>query len=360
MSRSPILFRCDATPEQGWESFYQCMTLAQAIQRRRRGTYFYSRLEPNNLAMIANRGGHEWVPADHPVGSMDDLDATLHQTRKLGAAAVVVVAPQVSVEYLHEMTASGLVVVTVEPEARLEYPNRLVFNPFLGVSEKDYEHARGTQLLVGPRFPLIRGMIRRVRPLRSSEPPTPFRALVAMGDDDLKGRSVELTKELADMPKVDKISVVARPHHPRIDELREIVKSEPGRLEIISENAEISTRLTRAHFALSSGCPWSLEFACLGLPQLILTDEPRYVANAERLDEEGAAQYLGQASKVTPGQFRTAVQDLLLDPQGRKMMTRSGRQLIDGRGTDRFVNGMEILLHVAARTAEPMPLRMAA
>src|SRR6516225_7938504 len=117
MSRSPILFRCDATPEQGWENFYQCMTLAQAIQRRRRGTYFYSCLEPNNLALIANRGGHEWVPAEHPVGSMDDLDATLHQARRLNAAAVVIVAPHVSVEYLREMSASGIVVITVEPEA---------------------------------------------------------------------------------------------------------------------------------------------------------------------------------------------------------------------------------------------------
>lgn len=360
MSRTPILFRCDAMPGYGWENFYQCMTLAQAVQRRRRGTYFYSQLEPNNLAGIAKRGGHEWVPAEHPVGTMDDLDATLRQARRLNAAAVVVVAPDVSAEYLREMTASGLVVVTVEPEARLDYPNRLVFNPFLGVGPEQYNLSRGTQLLVGTRFPLIRGMIRRVRPLRAAEPPTPFRAMIAMGDDDLKGRSVGILQELVDMPKVDKISVVARHHHPRIDELREIVKTEPGRLEIICENAEISTRLTRAHFAISSGCPWSLEFACLGMPQLIISDEARYVANSIRLNEEGVAQYLGTADKVTPGQLRTAVQDLLLDPQERKAMSRIGRQLIDGRGTDRFVNGTEILLHVAKRAADPLPMRLAA
>lgn len=360
MSRSPILFRCDATPEQGWENFYQCMTLAQAIQRRRRGTFFYSRLEPNSLAMIANRGGHEWVSADHPVGTMDDLDCTIEQVRRLGAAAVVVVAPQVRVEYLRELTASGVVVVTVEPEARLDYPNRLVFNPFLGVGEEQYHHATGAQLLVGPRFSLIRGMIRRVRPLRAQEPPSPFRVMVALGDDDLDGRAVGITQELADMPKIDRISVVARPHHPKIEELRDVVRSEPGRIEIISENAEVSTRLTRAHFAVSSGCPWSLEFACLGMPQLMITDQKRYVANAERLDEEGAGRYLGQAGRVSPGQFRSAVQELLLDPQERKSMTRCGRQLIDGRGTDRFVNGTEILLHVAARTNAAAPKRLAA
>lgn len=349
MSRSPILFRCDGTVENGWEPFYQCMTLAQAIQRRRRPTYFLSRLDPVNLSLTIHRGGHEWVPALHPVGTADDLDDTLKQARELQAGAIVVGAPSVSVEYLRELTSSGLVVVTVHPEANLDFPNRLVFNPFLGIGPEQYRHARGTQLLVGPRFCLVRGLIRRVRPLRSQEPPAPFRGLVALGDNNADIQPGELARELLEIPKVDKISIAVRTHHPKIDELRELAKDELGRLEIITENGELSTRLTRAHFALTTGDNWSLEFACLGLPQLMITQQPRHIANARRLDEEGAAIYLGQSGKVTPGQLRTAVQDLLLEPQERRSMTRTGRQLIDGRGTDRFVNGTEMLLHVAGR-----------
>ena len=60
MNRAPILFRCDGTRSQGWESFYQCLVLAGAMQRRRRGTYFLSRLEPQTLAGPILRGGHEW------------------------------------------------------------------------------------------------------------------------------------------------------------------------------------------------------------------------------------------------------------------------------------------------------------
>ena len=37
-TRGPILFRCDGTTEAGWEPFYQCLSLAAALQRRRRGT----------------------------------------------------------------------------------------------------------------------------------------------------------------------------------------------------------------------------------------------------------------------------------------------------------------------------------
>ena len=146
MSRSPILFRCDGTPDAGWEPFYQCMTLAQAMQRRRRGTYLHSRLEPANLAVTIHRGGHEWLPAEHRVGTADDIDETIRQARKIGAAAVVVVAPNVGVEYLRELTASGLLTVVVDGEGKLDFPNRLVVNPYLGVNVEEFGRIKGWTL----------------------------------------------------------------------------------------------------------------------------------------------------------------------------------------------------------------------
>src|SRR5262249_7537396 len=40
MNRDPILFRVDGTPRVGYEHLARCQTLAAALQRRRRPTYF--------------------------------------------------------------------------------------------------------------------------------------------------------------------------------------------------------------------------------------------------------------------------------------------------------------------------------
>ena len=64
VKRGPILFRCDGTPDLGWEPLYQCLALAAALQRRRRGTHFLSYLEPLSLAQVIHRGNNEWAPAD--------------------------------------------------------------------------------------------------------------------------------------------------------------------------------------------------------------------------------------------------------------------------------------------------------
>ena len=82
-TRGPILFRCDGTPERGWEPFYQCLSLAAALQRRRRGTHFLSYLDPLSLATVVNRGNNDWIPAEQQVGGPGDLEATAHTIAQL-------------------------------------------------------------------------------------------------------------------------------------------------------------------------------------------------------------------------------------------------------------------------------------
>ena len=127
--------------------------------------------------------------------------------------------------------------------------------------------------------------------------------------------------------------------------LKALAEKHKSRLEVLTEPAEIGTRLPRAHFALTGGDGLSLEMACVGVPQLVITQNARHVPNAKELDLEGAATYLGKHEQVSPTTLRDAVNYVLDDQLERIGMSRCARQLIDGRGPDRIVNGLEILIH---------------
>ena len=66
---------------------------------------------------------------------------------------------------------------------------------------------------------------------------------------------------------------------------------------------------------------------------------------------------LGWHANVSAQTIRQGVQLLITDPLERKSMARCGRKLIDGRGPDRFVNALEILLNPMPQEE---PLRIAA
>jgi spore coat polysaccharide biosynthesis predicted glycosyltransferase SpsG len=361
-TRGPILFRCDGTAEHGWEPLYQCLSLAAALQRRRRGTNFFSYLDPLSLATVINRGNNDWAPAESRVGEPGDLGATVALVRKLNAAAVVVAGDGFTTDYLRELKKTGALVMAFDSTADVTFAADLVVNPYLYPTRKAYRLDHGCQLLHGHRYALCRGVFRRQRTIRAVEPPTPFRALVALGDDDLMGEAISRTRQLLDMERVSKVTIAARTHHPRYDDILELADASGGRVEVVTETKELMTRLVRVHFALTSGDGWSPELCCVGVPQLILSQTRRHAGNGKKLDEDGVATYLGNAAEVSFEQLKEAVDILLDDPMERKGMTRCARNTFDGRGPDRIVNGLEVLLHSPARkrAAGTLPLKIAA
>jgi spore coat polysaccharide biosynthesis predicted glycosyltransferase SpsG len=345
MTRAPILFRADANARIGYEHLSRCLTLAASLQRRRRPAYFLSQLEPGSLGLTVKRAGNDWLDADSPAGSPDDLPEVLQEVRRLRPAAVIVDAPDVGEDYLGEVRKTGVLVVSIDSLAHIAFPSRLVINPLLGPGRESYEVQAGTQLLLGARYALVRPEIRRMRPIRAQEPAQPFRAVVALGDDDPHNQAGAMARSLLNCPKVERVDILVRPYHPNLEELQKLAESCPDRLEVVSEPSEVPLRIPRCHFALTAGSSWALELACVGVPQIVIVQSEAHWPTAQRLEEEGAATCLGWHANVSAATIRQAVQDLLADPLERQAMARCGRKLIDGRGPDRLVTALEVLLH---------------
>ena len=356
MNRDPILIRVDATPRNGFERFARCMTLAAALQRRRRPTFFLSQLEPPSLAFTIKRGGNDWIDACHPAGSNDDLEDLIQEIRRRRPSAVIVDEADTTPEYLSEVLATGVLVVSMDHLANIRIPSQILVNPLLGPNRENYEFNTDTQLLLNQRYTLVRPEVRRQRQGRTQDPPpimppsnkpgaAQYRVLLSLGEDDPNRQVMEYAKLLLNAPRIGKVDIIVRREHPDLEKIQAMVEANKERLELALEPAEVAARINRAHFALTSGSGWSNELACVGVPQLIIVQNESYWPNAQKLEEEGCATCLGWHESVSAQTIRLAIQNILADPLERQAMSRCGRQLIDGRGPDRLVTAMEIMLH---------------
>src|SRR5262249_12324197 len=148
-------------------------------------------------------------------------------------------------------------------------------NPLLGPTKVDYEFDPGTQLLLGQRYALVRPEIRRLRPVRAQEPPPvtqangkptnteKYRVLVSLGDDDPNRQTVELARYLLNVPRIARVDVLVRAEHPDQEALTGLAAANPERLEVATFTTpmpqDVTGRIARAHFAVTSGSGWSLE-----------------------------------------------------------------------------------------------------
>ncbi len=353
MNRAPVLFRVDGTSLSGRENYYRCLVFAAALQRRRRPVAFLSQLEPATyLAAALRRGGNEWVNAEHPAGSPEDLEQTLREIRRVRPQAVVIDAPEAGEAYLKEVRAAGVTVISLDHLAATHFPSHMVVNTLLGPGREKYDVGCGTQLLAGPRFAVVRPEIRRVRPIRSQEPAQPFRALVALGDDDPNNQAADLARLLLNSPRVGRVDVLIRPYHPEVEALKALAEANKTVLDIATEPSEFPLRISRSHMAVTSGSSWALELACVGVPQLVVVQSEAHWPTAQRLEEEGAAVCLGWHSDVSAATLRNSVTQLLSDPLERVGMARCGRKLIDGRGLDRLVTSLELIIQASPQSAQ--------
>lgn len=367
MTRAPIFIRVDATARAGYERFQRCLTLAAALQRRRRPTFFVSQFEPPTLGFTVKRGGNDWINTSHPAGGADDATNLVREIHRLRPAAVIVDEGDMTTEYLEEVAATGVLLLNLDHQALIRFPSHVLVNPMLGQSKECYEYDPGTQLLLGRRYALVRPEIRRCRAGRAQEPAPllgpdgkpatgAFRALVALGEDDPNRRTLELVKLLLNTPRIGKVDIIVRREHPDLAEIQAMVEDDKDRLELGLEPAEISARILRAHFAVTGGGSWSVELACVGVPQLLYLQNEAHWPNAQKLEEEGCASCLGWFENISAGSIRLAVQNLATDPLERQGMARCGRKLIDGRGPDRLVNALEIMLSGRQRRESTTPV----
>ena len=237
----------------------------------------------------------------------------------------------------------GVLVVSIDSAAGVRFPSRLVINPLLAPDRESYEFTRGTQVLLGARSPSC-GRKSAGNGRSGEEPVQPFRDLIALGDDDPNGQAGEMAKLLLNCPRVGRMDLAVRRWRAP-EALQALAETCPDRLEVVSEPAEVPSRISRCHFAVTAGNAWSLELACVGVPQLVIVQSETHWPTAQRLEEEGAATCLGWHANVSAATLRQAVQELFGDAMERQSMAQCGRKLIDGRGPDRLVTALEVLLH---------------
>lgn len=344
MIRNAVLFRVDGNRERGWEAFSRCMTFAQALQRRRRSAHFLSRLEPAMLGSLVKRGDNQWLSAEAAVGTPDDMEEITREIRRLRPAAVVIDDPNCSPEYLSEIIALGPLVFCIDNEANYRFASQLVVHPLLNKASAEYDVCPGSQVLAGPRYTIVRPGIRRIRQIRGQEPPEPLRCVVSLGDDPNNWTS-RVVKALLPLKTLSRIDVLARMGHPKLKQWEDLAEEHKGRVTVSIETQDQSRRISRCHFAIAEADTGSLELACVGVPMLIMVQNEVYWPTAQRLEEEGAANLLGWHDALKENTIRMAAENIMKDPGERRLMARAGRALIDGRGPDRLVTALEIMLH---------------
>jgi spore coat polysaccharide biosynthesis predicted glycosyltransferase SpsG len=105
-----------------------------------------------------------------------------------------------------------------------------------------------------------------------------------------------------------------------------------------------------ADIAVTSGGLTIWELACLGVPNVVISTSERERIHTPLMEKRGGCIYLGHEDEVTEQSIRAAVSGLMANEKKRHEMSRTGLELVDGRGTERVIAEMLNLISDASTT----------
>jgi len=337
MKQARLLIRADASVAIGTGHVMRCLALAQAWQDAGGGVTFAIGEAPVGVKRRLMREGFSVVRISAESGSKTDAERTAQFARELGASWIVVDGDRFGPSFSNYLRRPDVRILLMDDfSARASLPVDLVVNPNLGFREQDYTGKIPRRaLLLGPRYVFLRREF-SVPPTKKIFPKSGNRILVTLGGSDPENLGPRIARILAKLPSYE-VTLVAGPGYahtfdPTLKANRRVrMMRNPPNLRELMEQSDIA-------IIAAGGTLWELLYlGCAVLSYSRNTIQQRVV---DELVAKGAVRDLGATKRFNAADLRREVVAVAESKDIRERMSKSGRKILDGRGTERVLQAI--------------------
>jgi UDP-2,4-diacetamido-2,4,6-trideoxy-beta-L-altropyranose hydrolase len=336
-----LLFRADANVGIGTGHVMRCLALAQACHDDGgSATLATADITP----ALSSRLAGEKIAArliKASIGSSDDALQTTALAKETNCAWVVLDGYQFSEDYQRHVTRAGLKLLVIDDNGELDhYFANLVLNQNLHATDSLYRnHEPYTRLLLGPRFALLRREFRRWSGWKRNVSTDVRRILVTMGGSDPDDITSLMIRSLAQSNLGSaKVTVLVGGSNPRRETLLQQITDQHLEAELITDADDVPGLLASSDLAISGAGTTCWEMCLLGLPSILIELAPNQHEIGQRLDDVGAATFLGRGEDISPGLIKQKLEELLYSPDRRKQISERAQRVVDGKGAGRVLS----------------------
>lgn len=161
--------------------------------------------------------------------------------------------------------------------------------------------------------------------------------LVSMGGVDRSGTTLKLLKALKIFCGTKK-KIVIGPGFYHNKELNEIETGLDKSFKLLHDVKDLSNLIYESDIIFSAGGNTLHEASCIGAPAIVLWEDQHEKEQTEWFAKKGAAINLGSGIAMKEEKVIEITDTLLKDPIRWEKMSNKGKELIDGRGTERISN----------------------
>ncbi|MCS3661168.1 UDP-2,4-diacetamido-2,4,6-trideoxy-beta-L-altropyranose hydrolase [Salinibacter ruber] len=342
MLDEPLLIRADGSPEIGTGHVMRCLALAQAWQAEGGSVYFVGEITEGLESRLREEGITARALESSP-GEKNDALETARKAQVVGASWVVVDGYHFDGSYQRRLRGEGMRMLLLDDYGHADhYDADLVLNQNIDAETALYDdRSEDTELLLGPRFALLRKEFWPWCEPRRTPRSEAHRVLVTLGGADPDNCTEKAVRALGQLEKEGlRCTVVVGESNPRESSICAAAERAEIPINLRSNVSDMAALMAEHDIAVSAGGSTCWELAFTGIPNVILVLADNQRGIAEGLDEAGTALNLGWHEKVEKKEITEQIEKLLRNDEKRLRVARKAQELVDGQGTERVLGKM--------------------
>jgi len=343
MPASTLVIRADASVSIATGHVMRCLALGQAWQDA--GGIAVFAMAESTAAIDARlcSEGMEIVQLKASPNSVQDACDVSELAHDRHAAWVVVDGYRFDSEYQRNLKNAGLKLLFIDDLGQCDrYFADLVLDQNVHACERMYaSRASYTQLLLGPRYVMLRREFQARREWRREIPAIARKLLITMGGSDPDNLTFRLIEAL---PKIRvphlEITVVAGGSNPQLTALRRTVAGLRMPIRLVGNADDMPELVAQSDISVicAGGTLWELMYmGCATLSYFRTPTQQQIIAELNGL---GAVHGMGWVGGFEQDSLAHAVEELIVRQDRREKMAQLGRKLVDGEGIGRILDSV--------------------
>ena len=361
-----VAFRVDSGTEIGTGHLMRCLTLAIALRESGAQCLFLCRSHPGHLIDLVGELGFsvfelpsisnshqceasgadsvalpthaQWLGTSWSKDARDCAHALAGSSNEGPIDWLVVDHYALDARWERAMHGSCNRLMVIDDLADRFHDCDLLLDQNLGSERSDYLQLipAGTQMLLGPRYALLRAEFADYRRMSLARRKSPKleRLLVAMGGADRHNHTTEILRILEEspLPREAKVTVVMGERAPWLEDVRSQAAKACYETEVLVGVREMARQMAESDLAIGAGGTTTWERCCLGLPTIQIS----IAANQQLITEAVARANAVEISEIDnlPSTLRRMIDQKSLVSR-LACMSKAGSQLVDGKGVNR-------------------------
>ena len=354
-----ITFRVDASATIGTGHAMRCLTLADTLNKQGASCTFISRHLPVYLQKLIESSGHKSIriggdcqsePSDELphanfLGTSQKQDADQTQTILEALDSGWLIIDHYGIDKRGETALRPFTkkILVIDDLADRDHDCDLLVdqNLYADMSTRYVEHIpdQATSLL-GVKYAMLRPEFCDARERAQTRKGKVQHLFVFFGGMDTANYTLPVLQSLSDLKLNDcAVDVVVGAEHPTRDTIQNLCQQENYTCHV--QTNKMAELLLSADIAIGAGGSTSWERCCLGLPSLAFVVAPNQEALTLHADQLGLLK-AATAEIHDSEALKAEIQAFVTDKTAREKISETCVNAIDGQGTQRIINHMQI------------------